>query len=48
MSFTTTIINKNRFWQECQRFDRAQVNEMNHKHEIIDTRGPQALDGVKT
>jgi hypothetical protein len=37
MTFTNTI-KTNRFWQECQRFDRAQ-----NKHEMIETdRTPQA------
>jgi hypothetical protein len=30
----------NRFWQECQRFDFAQKNEM--KHEIQTDPSPQA------
>lgn len=43
MNFNSMII-KNRFWQECQRFDRAQNN-----HEMIDTKQtPQVEDTTET
>lgn len=39
MNFIHTI-KTNRFWQECQRFDRAQ-----NKHEMIETDQPPQVGG---